>query len=71
MGPYKIMEKVGNAYWLDLPDSIKVHPIFYPEKLCLASSSEPLEGQVLIPQPPVQVNNKDEWEVEQVLVVRL
>jgi hypothetical protein len=56
---------------LDLLDSIKVHPIFHPEKLCLASSSEPLEGQVLTPQPPVQVNDKDEWEVEQVLIVRL
>jgi hypothetical protein len=56
---------------LDLPDSIKVYPIFYPEKLCLVSSLEPLKGQVLTPQPPVQVNDKDEWEVEQVLIVRL
>jgi hypothetical protein len=71
MGPYMIIEKIGNAYWLDLLDSIKVHPIFYPEKLRLASSSEPLEGQVLTLQPPVQVNGKDEWEVEQVLAVRL
>jgi hypothetical protein len=71
VGPYEITEKVGNAYQLNLPDSIKVYPIFHPEKLCLASSSEPLEGQVLAPQPPVQVNDKDEWEVEQVLAVRL
>jgi hypothetical protein len=56
---------------LDLLDSIKVHPIFYPEKLCLVSSLELLEGQVLTPQPPVQVNNKDKWEVKQVLAVRL
>jgi hypothetical protein len=56
---------------MNLPDSIKVHPIFHPKKLHLASSSEPLEGQVLAPQPPVQVNDKDEWEVEQVLIVRL
>jgi hypothetical protein len=38
---------------LNLPGSIKVHLIFHPEKLRLASSSEPLEGQVLALQPPV------------------
>jgi hypothetical protein len=53
VGPYMIIEKVGNAYWIDLPESIKVHPIFYPEKLRKVSSSEPLEGQILMPQPPV------------------
>ena len=33
VGPFRIMERVGNAYKLDLPDSIKVHPVFAPEKL--------------------------------------
>jgi len=29
VGPFRIMERVGNAYnKLDLPDSIKVHPVF-------------------------------------------
>jgi hypothetical protein len=49
VGPYTIIEKVGNAYWIDLLESIKVHPIFHPEKLRKALSSEPLEGQILIP----------------------
>jgi hypothetical protein len=71
VGPYIIIEKVGNAYWIDLPESIKVHPIFHPEKLCKASSSEPLEGQILIPQLPVQVNGQDKWDVEQIIAVRL
>jgi hypothetical protein len=44
VGPYTIIEKVGNAYCIDLPESIKVHPVFHPEKLCLALSSELLEG---------------------------
>jgi hypothetical protein len=51
-----IIEKVGNAYQIDLPESIKVHPVFHPEKLRKALSLEPLEGQILTPQPPVQVN---------------
>jgi hypothetical protein len=60
VGPYTIIEKVGNAYWIDLPESIKVHPVFHPEKLRKASSLEPLEGQILTPQPPMQVNGQDE-----------
>jgi hypothetical protein len=44
VGPYMIIEKVRNAYCIDLLESIKVHPIFHPEKLCLASSLELLEG---------------------------
>jgi hypothetical protein len=71
VGPYMIIEKVRNAYCIDLPESIKVHPVFYLEKLCLASSLELLEGQALIPQPPVQVNGQDEWDIEQIVVVRL
>jgi hypothetical protein len=44
-----IIEKVRNAYCINLPESIKVYPVFHPEKLRLASSSEPLEGQALTP----------------------
>jgi hypothetical protein len=52
-----IIEKVRNAYHIDLLESIKVHPIFHLEKLCLALSSELLEGQALTPQLLVQVNS--------------
>ena len=32
-GPYKIIEKVGISYKLDLPQNWSVHPVFHPEKL--------------------------------------
>ena len=32
-GLYKIINKVGNLYKIKLPDSIKVYPIFSPDKL--------------------------------------
>ena len=33
VGLYKIINKVGNLYKVKLPDLIKVHPIFLPDKL--------------------------------------
>ena len=32
-GPYKIVEKIGISYKLDLPSNWAVHPVFHPEKL--------------------------------------
>ena len=32
-GLYKIFNKEGNLYKVKLPDLIKVHPIFSPDKL--------------------------------------
>ena len=32
-GPYEILEQVGHSYKLKLLDSMKIHPIFYAEKL--------------------------------------
>lgn len=69
-GPFRIIEKVGNSYKLDLPANIKIHPIFAPEKLRRASRLEPLEGQIMDPQPPISVDGQDEWEVERILAVR-
>jgi transposase InsO family protein len=70
-GPFRIAERVGNAYRLELPESIKVHPVFSPEKLRRAAKTEPLSGQTADPQPPITVDGQDEWEVEQILAVRL
>lgn len=69
-GPYRIVRKVGNAYELELPDSIRVHPVFAPEKLRLAARTEPLPGQVVDPPPPIVVNEEQEWEVDEILAAR-
>lgn len=69
-GPYKVLEKVGNAWRLDLPESIQVYPIFSPDRLRKAATN-PLPGQHTDPAPPIKVNGEDEWEVEKVLAVRL
>ena len=33
-GPYEILEQIGHSFKLKLPESIKVHPVFYAKKLC-------------------------------------
>jgi hypothetical protein len=56
---YKVLEKVGNAYRVQLPDSIKVHPVFAPNRLCKAAS-DPLPGQKNDLLLPVQVSGEEE-----------
>jgi hypothetical protein len=70
-GPYEIIEKVGHAYRLKLPDNLKVHPIFNPSKLRLASKTLPLTGQIEDPPSPEVIEESQEWEVEEILASRL
>ena len=65
-GPFPIHERVGNSYRLELPETIKIHPVFSPDKLRRAAN-DPLPGQVVEPPEPIVVGNEQEWEVEEVL----
>ena len=66
LGPFKILAEVGNAYRLELPSTMKIHPEFAPNLLRL-DPEDPLEGQRHVPPDPIVVEGEDEWEVEDIL----
>ena len=66
IGPYKVIKLVDSLYRLELPTSIQIHNVFYSNLLKLAAKDS-LPGQINDSPPPVVVNDKEEWEVDDIL----
>jgi hypothetical protein len=68
IGPYSILEKIGSkAYKLDLPPSIKIHPVFHVSPLeHTTNRNTPIPGHLQPPPLPVIINNEEESEVEEI-----
>ncbi|MBW0473199.1 hypothetical protein O181_012914 [Austropuccinia psidii MF-1] len=72
LGPFEVIKKIGShAYHLKLPQQWKsVHPVFHVSLLePVKQSAIPNRNQ--LPPPPVLVEEKQEWEVAQVLDSKL
>lgn len=69
-GPFRCLEKVGNvSYKLDLPSSMKIHPVFH-QSLLSKHADDPLPGQEYPTPEPVTIDGQEEWEVEDILDVK-
>jgi len=65
IGPYTILEKVGlRAYKLNLPATVKIHPVFHISLLEPTASIEPIPGHNQPPPPLVVIQEQQDWEVE-------
>lgn len=62
-----MLGKVGiNAYKVQLPETMKVHLVFYVTLLELVAKN-PIKGQV-IPSPPQLIfDSKEEYEINKIL----
>ena len=72
LGRFKVLRRVGShAYLLELPATMKIHPVFHVS-LLEPCNSDPLPGQVQAENPPpIVVDKNNEWEVEEILDSRM
>jgi transposase InsO family protein len=67
VGPFQILEKVGTrSYRLDLPSTMKIHPIFHVG-LLERFRQDTIPGRTPKPLPPLVVAGEEEFEVEAIL----
>jgi deoxyuridine 5'-triphosphate nucleotidohydrolase len=73
-GPYTIKEKLSDVvYVLDLPESMKVHPVFHISRL-KRHHERPAEMRgeedEQTPPPPIIIDGQEEYEVERIMAKR-
>jgi hypothetical protein len=70
LGPFPIIQKISPvAYKLELPETLKIHPVFHVSLLrpYQNPSQFPDRPPTNLPPPPVTVNDIPEYEVEHIL----
>jgi len=70
VGPYKIKGIISsNTIELDLPKSIKIHPVVNVSRVRLYTSQ--VKGQKKVPPKPVIIEGEEEFEVEKIINKRI
>ena len=74
IGPYRIIQKVSPvAYKLDIPDTLRIHPVFHVSLLRPYRDPTSIPNRDTPPPPPpaITVNDHQEYEVDYILDHRL
>ena len=67
LGPFSIIKQVNEvAYRLELPPSMKIHPIFHVSLLKPYKDST-IPRRLQAPPPPIEVDGAEEFEVSEIL----
>jgi len=70
VGPYKIKGIISsNAVELELPKSIKIHPVVNVSRVRLYKPQ--IEGQKKTPPKPIIIEGEEEFEIEKILNKRI
>ena len=71
LGPFQVIKQINKvAYRLDLPPSIKIHPIFHVSLLELYKESS-IFRWLQVPLPPIEMNGEEEFKICEVLDSRI
>ena len=70
IGPYQIIQKISPVvYKLDLPNTLKIHPVFHVSILHPYKSPDSIKHcpAPSLPPDPISINDTDEFEVDKIL----
>jgi hypothetical protein len=71
LGPFCVSKQVNEvAYRLDLPSSMKIHPVFHVSLLEPYKEST-IPGRLPAPPPPIEINGEKEFEVSKIIDSRI
>ena len=71
LGPFTITERIGTqAYRLELPKAMKIHPVFHVVLLEPYKQSD-IPGRTRDPPPPVIIDDGVQYEVEEILDAKI
>ena len=71
LGPFIVSKQINEvAYRLDLPTSMKIHPVFHVSLLEPYKEST-IPGRLQTPPPPIEIDGEEEFEVSEILNSRI